>query len=149
MSPSSPAFLALSAMRCFSAWSCCSCLIRLPWATYFPFCMKWNFRPLRSLGAPSKLGPAFALLAVYGFAPTAGLGVGTGIGVGVGVGWFRVLALIEANLGCIGLYLSFFVCAKTGVWSSKRGCAVILRPAPCWVCSTTGVPAPEPFFLLD
>ena len=24
-----------------------------------------------------------------------------------------------------------------------------MRPAPCWVCSTTGVPAPEPFFLLD
>lgn len=43
---------------------------------------------------------------------------------------------MEANLGCIGLYRSFFVCGAAGVISKRRGCAAILRPAPCWAVST-------------
>ena len=141
MSPSRPAFLALSAIRCLSASSCISCLIALPRATYFPFGLKWNLRPALSLGAPSKPPPKLSLLAaLYGL--IEGLGVTTGTGVGTGVGRFRVLALMEANLGCIGLYLSFLDWGAVGVESRRRGWAAIFKPAPCWVCST-GVP----FFL--
>jgi hypothetical protein len=33
-----------------------------------------------------------------------------------------------ANLGSIGLYLSFFDCGAVGVVSRRRGCAVMCNP---------------------
>lgn len=90
-----------------------------------PLGLNLKLRPALSRGAPSKPVPASlpAILPLaYGFAE--GLGVGATGGGGGGVGMFLVFAyilgvnqsrmskrfkstLIEANLGCIGLYLSF------------------------------------------
>lgn len=80
-----------------------SCLICSPRATYFPLGLNLNDRPIRSLGAPSKplsLVLAEAIAFEYGFAFTS---MGTIGAEGGGVGALRVFALIEANLGCIGL----------------------------------------------
>lgn len=101
----------------------------------------------RSLGVPSK--PPLSLSAVeaeaYGLDDVSETGVG--VGAGGGVGALRTLAwkehkykyyqntegstLIEANFGCIGLYLSFLDCGAGVVVSSRSGWAVIFRPVPC------------------
>lgn len=47
---------------------------------------------------------------------------------------------MDANLGCIGLYRSFFDCGADGVASSNSGCAAIFSPAPCCAGSGAGVP---------
>lgn len=39
--------------------------------------------------------------------------------------------LIEANLGCIGLYLSFLDCGAGIDVSKSSGCAAIFKPTPC------------------
>lgn len=52
--------------------------------------------------------------------------------------------LIEANLGCMGLYLSFFDCGAGTDVSNRSGWAAIFSPAPC---GTTGSGATT-FFLL-
>ena len=53
-SESRPAFLALSAIRCFNCSSCCSCRTWFAICTYFPLGLKRNCLPTRSFGAPSK-----------------------------------------------------------------------------------------------
>lgn len=85
-----------------------------------PLGLNLNERPTRSLGAPSK---TVSLAAedpdAYGLDLTSV--VGMGVGAGGGVGALRMLALIEANFGCMGLYLSFLDCGATGVLSSSKG----------------------------
>ena len=43
----------------------------------------------------------------------------------------HLLTLIEANLGCIGLYLSFLDCGAGIEVSKSNGCAAIFKPTPC------------------
>ena len=43
----------------------------------------------------------------------------------------HLLTLIEANLGCIGLYLSFLDCGAGVEVSKSSGCAAIFKPTPC------------------
>ena len=43
----------------------------------------------------------------------------------------HLLTLIEANFGCIGLYLSFLDCGAGIEVSKSSGCAAIFKPTPC------------------
>lgn len=43
----------------------------------------------------------------------------------------RLLTLIDANLGCMGLYLSFLDCGAGMDVSKSSGCAAIFKPTPC------------------
>ena len=99
---SNPAFLALSAMRCFKASNCASCRTWLAIDTYFPLGLNFKDRPTRSRGVPSNpvSADALAAAAAYGFSLAT---VGGGGAAGGGVGTLRALARIDANLGCIGL----------------------------------------------
>ena len=68
-----------------------------------------NWRDARSFGAaPSNEPDSASREVAYGLTLASGAGDAEDFGGGVGVDVFRILALIEANFGCNGLYRSFF-----------------------------------------